>query len=160
MEILKNIINDLNEKRYFIGNYNDLKFVATQHFLDREMERSDISPDEFEKMLKKISKELVNNDYDMDTYLFYVKEFEQGFILKYNPENKKVILITYLPRKRKSSSKNKTKRVILESKIEADKLIEKYYDLIKDYLWEDELNENDVLIPGKNIDFIIDVNII
>jgi hypothetical protein len=162
MKIIKKILNDINtinEKRFFVGNYNGIKFLSTEHFLNREMERSDLSPNDFEKMLKKISNELINNNYEKDTYLFYIKEFEQGFILNYDPENKKVILITYLPRNRKSSSKNKTKRVILESKLEADKLIEKYYDLIKNYLWEDE-NSSEKLITGKNVDFMIDVNII
>jgi len=155
--MIREMISDIKERKYFVGKYSDIVFYATDHFLEREMERSDISPKEFETMLNKIAKELDNEGYDSDIYLFYVKEFQQGFILKWQPEIMKVLLITYLPRYKKDSSKNKTKRIIIES---YNDIIEYYFDKIKDYLWIDkDINESKPA-RGVNCDFMIDVTIL
>jgi hypothetical protein len=153
--MIKEIIYSINEKRYYMGKYNDIDFYVSDHFLEQELKRSDITPNEFEDMMKLISKELKSDkNYDDAEYLFFIKKYQQGFILHWIPEKNRVNLITYLPRK-KSTPKDGTKKIIIEN---YDSLLENYFDKIKKYLWIDE----NIKIPkrGINTDFSIDVTIL
>ena len=154
--MIKDLVNRIiNEKKWFIKEINGIKIFATDHSLEREMERNDLTPDDFFLLLKKIVNEINSDEnYDDGTYLFFSKSLNQGVILELKNNRKRINIITYLPRG-KQNAKSGTKKVVIESYKD---LAENYFNELKDYFWIDKVKEN--MKYGEDYLFDIDVTIL
>jgi len=141
--MIKELINHLKEsyKQEILG----WKVIFKQHSLERDLQRVELSPNEFENLLKKTIIFFDNCKKCLDSeYLIYSREKEQGFIIELNKENQSIKLITILPPKRQLISNKeawKTQKIFIEK-------LDKFYD--KDLTEYAILNDNIFRVDEAN----------
>jgi len=116
--MLKELLEEIKNNDYKILTYNKWEVYYSSHSIDRDLERVNLSPDEFEKLLKKTiiffdtCGKCINSEY-----LIYSREKEQGFIIDMFKDKEKFKVITILPPKRQLISNRtswKTQKIFLE----------------------------------------------